>query len=318
MISVVIPAYNAEKTLKTCLESLMCQTYRDIELIVVDDGSIDSTPSIVSEVMAKDSRVRLIKQPNAGVSAARNAGIDAAQGEFLAFVDADDTVCENYFESLAKLYIPDVLPVTDVVRSDKVGSALTPIERAILLDEGWIDRYFCGDIRYGVAFAVWNKLFSAEKLHSSHIRFDTTLTIGEDMLFVFDYLCHCKKICFTDAVHYNYTIADGSTMSANKDYAPMYENTFKKLQSDSRISSITQEKWAFEATVDIIARPFVLNKSRREFIDWWRRFRKTDVCRAALNSNTPSNFKYRLLYVAMHSKQPTSLWLLVWLKKLKQ
>lgn len=318
MISVVIPAYNAGKTLKTCLDSLLCQTYPDLELIVVDDGSSDKTTEIVSEMIQTDPRIRLIRQQNAGVSVARNAGMDAAQGDLVAFVDADDTVSENFIETLNDLYAPDTLPVADVVRTDGTGSALTPIPNEIQLDNGWIDRYFCGDIRYGVVFAVWNKLFSAELLRREDLRFPTELTIGEDMLFTFEYLTHCRNIRFSDAAQYNYTIAEGSAMSANKDYAPLYDKTFQKLRSDPRIPRVTQGKWAFEATLDLMARPFVLNRSRTDFAVWWKGFRQTPLCQAAIGSEKPKSMKRRLFHAALRFKRPTCVHALVALMRIKK
>ena len=91
-VSVIVPVYNAEKWLRDALASLQAQSYSDFEVILVDDGSTDTSSSICREFCGMDSRFRLISQKNAGVSAARNAGIDDAHGEWLAFLDADDTM----------------------------------------------------------------------------------------------------------------------------------------------------------------------------------------------------------------------------------
>lgn len=318
MISVVIPAYNSEKTVKRCLDSLLKQTYHDLELIVVDDGSSDKTAELVSEMIQTDPRIRLIRQQNAGVSAARNAGMDAAQGDLLTFVDADDTVSENFAQVLSNLYFTDVLPAVDVVRTDISGSALSPIETEITLDDGWIDRYFCGDIRHGIAFSVWNKLFSLQILRQHDIRFRPEIRMGEDMLFVFEYLCHCRKICFDGNACYNYIITSDTLTSSSKDYAPLYQSTFDAMKSFECISIDTLNKWSFAATVDLLPRPFLLNKSRTDFAVWWKGFRQTPLCQAAINSEKPKSMKQRLLHSALRSKRPTRVHALVVLMRIKK
>ena len=152
MISIVVPAYNAAGVIGRCIDSVLRQTYPDFELLIIDDGSTDETAEIVAAKAAQDTRIHLIRQENTGVSSARNAGIAAASGELLCFIDCDDTVSANYLETLLALYSPGVLPVIDVVRSDRDGSALSPMPETITLDGDWVDSYFCGQLRYGIAF----------------------------------------------------------------------------------------------------------------------------------------------------------------------
>lgn len=318
MISVVIPAYNAAKTIKQCLDSLLMQTYGDIELIVVDDGSTDDTVTIVSEMILTDPRIKLIKQKNSGPGVARNSGIDAAHGELVTFVDADDTVSDNFIETLCGLYSPDVLPAVSVVRTDISDSALSPIENEITLDDGWIDRYFCGDIRYGIAFSAWNKLFSVQVLRLHNIRFRAELRMGEDMLFVFEYLRHCRKIRFDGNAHYNYTITNGTLTSLSKDYAPLYQSTFDTMKSFECIGIKTLNKWAFTATIDLISRPFVLNKPRTDFAMWWKNFRQTSLYQASIKSEKPKSIKRRLFHFVLRFKQPTCVHVLLAFMRIKK
>lgn len=184
MISIVVPAYNAAGVIERCINSVLQQTYSDFELLIVDDGSTDNTAELVAVRAALDARIRLIQQANAGVSSARNTGIDAASGDLLCFIDSDDTVSANYLEILYTLYSPGALPVIDVMRSDGVGSALSNMPEIYTLDATWTDSYFCGQLRYGIAFSVWNKLYSLQIIRREHISFLPELSIGEDMLFV--------------------------------------------------------------------------------------------------------------------------------------
>ena len=103
LISVIVPVYQVEQYLDRCVSSILEQTYDHLEVILIDDGSPDSCPRLCDEWAEKDPRVRVIHQENGGVSSARNAGLDAATGDYIAFVDSDDAIRPNYFETLYAL-----------------------------------------------------------------------------------------------------------------------------------------------------------------------------------------------------------------------
>ena len=314
MISVVVPAYNAAGVIGKCIDSVLLQTYSDFELLIIDDGSRDETAEIVAAKAAQDARIHLIRQENAGVSSARNTGIAAASGELLCFIDSDDTVSANYLETLLALYSPGVLPVIDVVRSDRNGSALNPMPETFTLDGNWVDSYFCGQLRYGIAFSVWNKLFSLQTLRREHIVFLPELSIGEDMLFVFQYLHYCRSICFSKDAGYHYTIAQGSAMFSSRDYTQPYEKTFKVMSEKGHfpfpIADRTLSRWAFDASIIIIANPFIIDRNYAEFKKWWREFRQTALYRAAVASEKPSGYKRRVLHFALHSENTIAIYVL--------
>ena len=145
MISIVVPAYNAAGVIERCIDTVLRQTYPDFELLIIDDGSTDETAEIVAAKAAQDARIHLIRQENAGVSSARNTGIAVASGELLCFIDSDDTVSANYLETLLALYSPGVLPVIDVVRSDRNGSALSPMPETFMLEGDWVETLPSGE-----------------------------------------------------------------------------------------------------------------------------------------------------------------------------
>lgn len=322
MISIVVPAYNAAGVIEGCIDSVLRQTYPDFELLIIDDGSIDETAEIVAAKAAEDTRIRLIRQKNAGVSSARNAGMAAASGELLCFIDSDDTVSANYLEVLHALYRPGVLPVIDVVRSDGEGSALSPMPETYMLDGDWVDSYFCGQLRYGIAFSVWNKLYSLQTIREEHLAFRPELSIGEDMLFVFQYLQHCRSIRFSKDASYYYTIAPGSAMMSSKDYTQPYEKVLGAMAEKGRwplpIADSTLSRWAFDASIIVMANPFIAGKSYEEFKMWWRGFRQTALYRAAAASEKPPGCKRKILHFAMRSENAAAVYALFRLLRLRE
>lgn len=320
MISIVVPAYNAACVIERCIDSILRQTYSDFELLIVDDGSTDKTAEIVEAKAAQDTRIRLIRQKNAGVGFARNAGIMAALGELLCFVDSDDTVSTNYLEILYTLYDPGVLPVIDIIRSDGYGSSLSYMPETYTLDSDWVDSYFCGQLRSGIAFSVCNKLYSLQTIRREHIAFIPEISIGEDMLFIFQYLHYCQSICFSGEATYNYIITPGSAMLSSVDYTAQYERVFEIMaEKDCLFSPIgenTLSRWAFDSIITIIANPFIIGKSYSNFMKWWHEFSQTALYHAAIASEKPSGYKRRVLHFALQSETAIAIYMLFKLLRL--
>lgn len=159
-ISIIVPVYKTERFLSACISSILAQTFTDFELILVDDGSPDSCPALCDAAAAKDSRIRVIHQKNRGLSGARNAGLDAAEGEWIAFVDSDDTITPDF---CAKLYhaAQEAGAQMAVCNYRQVDEALTPIReqylhvrREVLTPEQALEHSTL--LPYMV---VWNKLY---------------------------------------------------------------------------------------------------------------------------------------------------------------
>ena len=243
-ITVIVPAYNAEKYLRTCLESVTGQTFTFWELIIADDGSTDSTGAIADEYAAKDGRIKVLHLNRHGVSAARNACIDAANGKYLAYVDADDLLEPDYLKALyekseesnaditqCSFYvdadgnkIPDTNPVDKTY--EKAGSAM----RAFF--EG-----SHGDIRD----SVWAKLFRREAF--ADIRFDTGLNIYEDGYYVYQCLKKAGKVVSFGTPLYHYVQHGNSTTHSGID--EKYEGYFAmfgKLKSDFADDSFIRKR----------------------------------------------------------------------------
>ena len=192
-ISVIVPVYNAEKSLCRCIDSILTQTYQDFELLLIDDGSKDSSGAICDSYAAKDSRIKVFHKPNGGVSSARNLGIDNAQGEWLTFVDADDWVEENFLMALCSVQQTDMV-VGKCVLEDKSGLLR---ELFCVCAEGLSLGQLLPRYLYHTMFHVpWGKLFRLSLIRRMKIRFHHDMKMGEDLCFVFRYLSFVRDVDF--------------------------------------------------------------------------------------------------------------------------
>lgn len=200
MISVIVPVYNAETTLRKTVESVLRQTYRDLEIILVDDGSTDASPSLCDSFAATGDSMKCLHKQNGGVSSARNAGLDVAQGEYVAFVDSDDTLDECYFERLLNNHDAD-LTVCGFVSTE--GIDFTPEKKQY---DGMAFKASVPDIvnHPYLLYTPWGKLFKRSIINENHLRFDLHLRLFEDTLFVLTYLQYCSSLCTVAYNGYHY------------------------------------------------------------------------------------------------------------------
>lgn len=189
LITIVIAVYNAERTIEKCVDSLLSQSYKNIEIILVDDCSTDRSLEICKDYVDKYSNISVLSnEKNSGVSFTRNRGIDAANGKYICFVDSDDYVESNYLEILYNIYQEyDLFPICGFVFHDDYNG-VKPVEYR------WSGG--CEKVSLGEAFrlndelyltALWNKLFITEIIKGKNIRFDTDLSMGEDLRFSVNY-----------------------------------------------------------------------------------------------------------------------------------
>lgn len=221
-LSVIIPIYNAASYLKSCIESIITQSGDDWELILVDDGSTDTSLSIAQSYLA-DSRVKVFTQQNSGPSVARNKGIDAATGEYISFVDADDWVDSDYikillshaggadiiFWGLKKVFEGNT---TMAIPAKNYADSPQSVEEALqlLIVNPEKVPYF--------GFTV-TKLFKKAIIDKYNLRFNSDLRIKEDELFIWRYCCFVRSLRVLDCAPYNYRILQQSLSHSRKTYA---------------------------------------------------------------------------------------------------
>lgn len=219
IISVIVPVYNAAEHLPRCIDSILLQTHRVLEVILINDGSTDGSGEICDKYAQKDERIRVIHQENAGVSAARNAGLDAATGAWIGFVDADDWAEPDMF---AKMF-------DAVLQSGKQIAVCGHVQHR---PNGAIKKRafpeLAGDIARGPALKyllslyffegfLWNKLFSSSLIEEIGLRMDVNIHFAEDLLFCLRLFIRADGICYVPDPLYHYCLNEtGSMLTFNQ------------------------------------------------------------------------------------------------------
>lgn len=233
LISVIVPVYNVEKYLDVCIESIVTQTYQNLEIILVDDGSKDHSPEICDEWGTKDNRIKVIHKANGGASSARNMGLDVAKGDYIGFVDSDDYIEPNYYEFLLNIcteYSADIARCTYEIfiefENNKPVDGNT-VDKIITLTDNDLFLDLCHAGHKHVINV--NKLFSRKALEGLH--FDNTIKSGEDLVFnYFAYKKANKMVCH-DLPLYHYRIT-GNQQTFDKNFNFKIYEAAKKIIED--------------------------------------------------------------------------------------
>lgn len=215
-VTIIVPVYNAEKTISRCIESILNQDYTDFELILVDDGSKDSSGAICDNYASGDSRVLVIHKENSGVSDSRNTALDQARGTYLQFLDSDDWITPNATGLLvqsAERYHCDLV-ISDFYRvvGDRLAHKGDIEDDCVLTQEEFAEHMIenPADFYYGV---LWNKLFRREIVEKYHLRMDTSISWCEDFMFNLEYIRHAKVFYALQVPIYYYVKTKGSLAS---------------------------------------------------------------------------------------------------------
>lgn len=207
LVSVIIPVYNGEKFLRSCVESVLRQGTQAMEVLVVDDGSTDGTWQLLLGLAREDSRIIPIHQENGGVSAARNAALARCRGQYVRFADADDIALEGSTAAMLdnmRRFDSDlvVCAYTEVTGAIRVKRCLAPDKPMVELDEFLrIFSRYSNSFFYGV---LWNKLFRGDIIRENGLRFPLGMHWGEDFHFVTDYLAHVRRVSYHTQPVYDY------------------------------------------------------------------------------------------------------------------
>lgn len=225
-VSIVVPVYKVEPWLRKCMESLTNQTLKDIEIICVDDGSPDNSGAILDEYAENDSRVKVIHQKNSGVQMARNAGLDAATGEYIAFVDSDDYVDIHTYETAYNYAKKDNVDILNFGfrkfqnGKDQNNSKIDFSDSEAISKEKYIQNYF--------RYYVWDNIFKSDIIQKNKIRFVPGIRPSDDTCFAYMALAEAQTVKVIPAQFYNYRIMPG-TLSRMSHY-DMFMNSYKMFK----------------------------------------------------------------------------------------
>lgn len=224
-VSVIIPVYNAISYIDRCIESILNQTYDQIEIIVIDDGSNDGSGEKLDRIAKINGIIHVIHQENSGVSIARNRGINKAIGKYIMFVDVDDIVPENAVNSLVENSKYDLVCGSYLQNSNNKKKVI--YEKKIYNGNNMIN------ILSYVANAPWGKLYKREVIMKNNIVFPEKIPYGEDSIFLIRYITYAKNLIVIDKVVYDYSV--GNLNSAmNKYYEDLYKYLYAALDEKKK------------------------------------------------------------------------------------
>lgn len=205
LVSLIVPVYNAQDSLRACLDSVLEQSYRHIQLILINDGSKDDSLAICNSYAARDPRILVIDQQNGGPGAARNAGLAVATGDYLQFIDSDDSLPPGSIEALVtameghdlvvghfEINVGDKWSDRGLVKEEHSMGRLQFLEKLI----EWPGAYYYS--------ALWNKLYARHIVEQAGLRFDESFIWGEDCLFNMRYYRHVQRVRYIPKVVYRY------------------------------------------------------------------------------------------------------------------
>ena len=237
-VTVAVPVYNGQDVIERCINSIFNQSYRDIEIIVVNDGSTDKTFEILNQLEVSDERMQVIDIENGGVSNARNRAIDLASGDLICFVDADDYLLPMHVQEFVNSFEDGTLLATTYQTVNDISEVQYDISKGskeVLSPQEAEKEMFYG---YKLSNYCWDKCFDLSSIRSNAIRFDTSLKIGEDTAFVNAYVRKSKKVIRIDQKSYVHVVNKQSVM----------ENLYRDNAWKALYGSICVSKSIFESS----------------------------------------------------------------------
>lgn len=258
MISVIVPIYNVSQYLPQCLDSLCSQTYCDLDIILVDDGSTDGCYEICEEYGKKDSRIRIIHKENGGLVSARKAGIQAALGQYIAYVDGDDWIEPDMYERMYRKMTEQKVDVVMCGRYEDTGDVHKQVFHGI--PEGRYDKQALQSkvypamivnnafFEWGIFPGVWDKLFRRECIEPFQLAVDERITMGEDAACVYPSLLNAESIYIMQECLYHYRQTTSSMVKQVQDFTlekerfrVLYQSVREELAKHVRIYDLRQQ-----------------------------------------------------------------------------
>lgn len=230
-LSIIIPMYNSEKYITRCIQSLEKNVCDDFEIIVVNDGSLDSSLELVTNLQKIYTNIKIININNSGVSHARNIGIENSSGEYICFVDSDDSITDNYFDVLFSCFDKTDLSFFNFRYIGKGKEISYYSDRIIYFSINEFNEEFINLYNYDLINSPTNKLYKSDIIKTFNIKFPENFSLGEDLIFNLEYLKRCKSFVYRPEILYNYHINDLSlTTSFRSDYLDIQEKILLEIK----------------------------------------------------------------------------------------
>lgn len=293
LVSVVVPIFGIDRYLGICIESILDQTYKNLEIILVDDGSKDRCPEICDLYARKDSRIKVIHKANGGLVSARKAGLETATGEYVGYVDGDDWIDPGFYASMVETILEydsdivvagmsrDLFTVSSKITS-KIPAGNYEGERLIKLKQNMLT--FERFSRIGISTYVWNKLFKREMLIPHQMGVDNSISIGEDAAVTYPYLMECQKVSVIDNCDYHYRQREDSMLKQATAYSRevvglkrLYGHLMKAASQYPDCFHYQNQIRDFVLGICIMRSGGVLKEIREDFSPYDREFYGTDI-----------------------------------------
>jgi len=315
-ISIIVPIFNGEQYIERCIDCLIKQTLKNIEIILVNDGSKDNSKLIIEEYSKIDTRIKVYNKKNGGVSSARNLGIEKASAQYISFVDVDDWCDKDMFEKMYKIAIEtsSELVSQGYIREDEVGKVILTKKPEKLMAGKKKNEIAQILLNTNLSYAV-GKLYDINIIKKNNIKFNNLLSFGEDALFVHDYILSINSAAVLDEALYHYVKWNNQSLSTNyviniEDFIdnlwdkkeklfmkfPTYKNLYEKVAYNREVSSTMMY-------INNIYRGGckLKNNERRIFI---KNLMDNEIIFYGFHHSTAKNLKDKLFFILYKLKSP--------------
>ena len=298
LVSVIIPAYNIEDYIGRCLDSIISQTYKNLEIIVVDDGSRDHTGEILDNYAKKDRRIKVIHKENGGVSSARNKGIEAAEGDYIGFIDGDDLIEPEMYKTLVDLLEEENADIAhcgyQMVFPDRIDYYHNTGKKKIQTTEEGLKDLLSGEM---IEPGLVNKLYKKELI--KNCRLNETVKINEDLLMNYQLFKLSQKSVYYDITPYSYMIRSSSATGANslitkREDSLRVLNQIKDDCINNNLLSIIYKRYIY--LLMAICRDGLKDKSYMKYQKKQRKQLKKELKTDVFKSCIPKKLKYMSLF----------------------
>lgn len=305
IISIVVPIYNVEKYLSRCIESILAQTYKQLEIILVNDGSIDNSLILCKKYQNLDARIKVIDQPNAGPANARNNGIKIAQGNYIGFVDSDDEIKIDFFEKLASAAISTKADVicSDIILETKNGHTSVlknELPKNKIIDKAEIknlvlQNYYGGEL--GNIASMCNKLYKTTFLKENNLLIDESRIRAEDYWFNFYAFSKANSCLVIDYAGYLYKVSNGCSVmkSFRENQFEGFLRTRRELEAANEILKLNINQVGWDTQFINNSNEFILLAIKNKRLDIVHEILKNKDYREALRNYKTINLHTKLI-----------------------